>query len=380
MFTKSPGIGGRIRQRIEDFQVDELPKSSPPGDEYTIFWLEKFNWDTHRAIRAIADRLHVSEKRFGIAGTKDRRAVTRQRVSVWKIEPEQLERLQIRGLKLYNFSKSAERINLGDLEGNKFIIIIRDINLTKEETESRLKKLFIELEKGIPNLFGSQRFGEVRAVTADVGRAIIKGDLEGAVKIYLTKVFEDEPDDAKIARNFLAENWGSREAYLKALEMFPKRLHFERTMLDALVKTPTDFAGALRKLPKRLRKMFINAVQAELFNSAVSWYVKTFGLEQRDVPLVGYDTVLNMEDPLHKKISELMAEQQLSIEQFRLPHSPELSTTGGTRKMLLLPRNLRIMEIVDDDFNPGKKSAKISFELPSGCYASVVLSEIMKSS
>lgn len=49
------GIGGRLRQRIEDFRVEEIPKLLPEGDEYTVFWLEKFNWDTNNAIRAIAN-------------------------------------------------------------------------------------------------------------------------------------------------------------------------------------------------------------------------------------------------------------------------------------------------------------------------------------
>lgn len=377
-FTKAPGIGGRLRQRIEDFQVEEMPKPSPPGDEYTIFRLEKFNWDTHAAIKAIADRLHVSDRRFGIAGTKDRRAVTRQRVSVWRIGPEQLERLQIRDLKLYGFEKSAERINLGGLEGNRFVITVRDIGLAKDETEKRLEALFVELAKGIPNVFGPQRFGEVRTVTADVGRAILKGDFETAVKIYLAKAFEAEPEDAETARRYLAENWGSRETYLKALEIFPQRLHFERTMLDYLTKIPTDFAGALRRLPKRLRKMFINAVQAEIFNEVVGWYVENFGLAQQAVPLVGHDTALDMDNPLHKKISGILEREGIMLADFKLPHSPELATTGSTRQMVLMPRGLRIIEISDDDFNSGKTKATIGFELPAGSYATVLLAEVMK--
>lgn len=380
MFTKSPGIGGRLRQRIEDFKVEELPKKSPPGEEYTIFWLEKFNWDTNRAIEAIANRLHVSIKRFGVAGTKDRRAVTKQRISVWKIEPEQLENVHIRDMKLYNFEKSAERINLGDLEGNRFIIIIREIGLDEEEIRKRLENVFSELKKGIPNVYGTQRFGEVRAVTSDVGRAMMKGDFEEAVKIYLAKVFDNEPEDSKAARTYLAEHWGEREAYEKALDIFPERLHFERTMLDSLAQVPTDFSAALRRLPKRLRKMFINALQAEIFNEAVEWYVKSHKLVQQDVPLVGYDTQIDTKNEIHKKIIEIMERENIELEDFKLPHSPELATTGSQRPMLLIPKDLEMVEIAEDEFNEGRRRATVSFELPSGAYATVVLAEIMKSS
>ncbi len=377
-FTKAPGVGGRLRQRIEDFKVEEIPKPSPPGDEYTIFWLEKFNWDTNRALAAVAHALHVGPKRFGIAGTKDRRAVTKQRVSVWKVEPELLEHLRVRDIKVSGFEKSSERINLGDSEGNKFVITIRDIGLENDEVRMRLESLFFELDKGIPNIFGPQRFGEVRKVTSEVGRAMLRGDTEGAVKLYIAKAYDREPEDSKAARNFIWENWGDKENYLKALGMFPDRLHFERTMLDSLTKIPTDFAAALRRLPKRLRKMFLNAVQADVFNEVATWCATNYSLEQRTIPLVGHDTILSPSEPIDNKIMEIMKREGIEQSAFKMPHAPELATSGSSRNFMLVPKNLKIDDIADDDFNPGKLKAVISFELPAGAYASVVLAEVLK--
>src|SRR3989344_7178339 len=274
-FTKSPGVGGRIRQRIEDFKVEEIPIELPTGDEYTIFWMEKFDWDTNRALQVLARRLRVSAKRFGIAGTKDKRAVTKQRISAWRIPKEQFGHANIRGLKFYDFSASSGRINLGMSGGNSFEITIRNIGLAHEETRTRMHALLKELEHGIPNLFGPQRFGEVRAVTQLVGLEMLKGNFENAVKSYLAKVFEGEPDDAKQAREELNIVWGSKQGYLSALESFPFRLTYERQMLDYLSKYPTDFAGALRRLPKRLRKMFLNAVQADIWNKTIIEYLKS---------------------------------------------------------------------------------------------------------
>ncbi len=392
-FTKTPGIGGRIRQRVEDFQVWELPKEKPVDTDpeknvYTLFTLEKWNWDAHLALRALARALRVGITRFGVAGTKDRRAVTRQRVSVWKIGEEELKKVNVRGITLYDFSESSERLVLGDLEGNRFTIIIRDISLDEKALKGRLEEIFLELKDGIPNIFGEQRFGTVRAVTSLVGRALLRGDFEGACRIYLAQVFEEEPEDSKRAREFLENNWGRKEAYLKALEIFPKRLKFERTMLDFLSKNQTDFAGALRKLSKRLRKMFINAVQAEIWNEAVvsctkhditpeprAWRGK---LEQQDLPLPGYDTVFNERNKLHAEMQKVMDEMKIKLEDFRLPRSPELATTGGTRKVLLVPANLKVSGIGVDEFNEGKMKVIIEFSLPAGAYATVVLNELMK--
>ncbi|MFH0830009.1 MAG: tRNA pseudouridine(13) synthase TruD [Candidatus Aenigmatarchaeota archaeon] len=381
-WTKSEGTGGKIKERIEDFQVWEIPKQKPVSEkpeenEYTLFTLEKWNWDANRALQTLARALRVSIKRLGVAGTKDRRAVTRQRVSVWKIPEEQLSRVSIRGLKLSDFSKSSERIVLGDSEGNRFEVTIRGIELDEKTLKKRLEALFKEMEKGIPNVFGEQRFGTTRPVTALVGKALLKGDIEGACRIYLAKEFEGEMEDAATARAELNKKWGTKEGYLEALKLFPERLDFERSMLDSLSKLPTDFAAALRRLPKRLRKMFINAVQAEIWNKTVEkeWKNKP---EQQELPLPGYDTVFDKKNKLHVEMQKIMEEAGITLKEFKLPHSPDLATTGGMRKVLLVPEELKLIDIVADEFNEGKLKATISFTLPAGAYATVVLAEIIK--
>jgi len=378
-YTRTAGIGGRIRERIEDFQVWEIPKSksaSSGENEYTTFTLEKWNWDSNLALHALARALRVSIKRFGIAGTKDRRAVTRQRISVWNIGEEQLQGVRIRGLTLSDFSKSSERIVLGDLEGNRFIATIRGIELDEDTVKHRLSALAQELSKGIPNLFGPQRFGTSRPVTAPVGRALLKGDFEQACRIYLAEVFDSEKEDALKAREELSRNWGTREGYLNALNTFPERLGFERGMLDHLSKLPTDFAGALRKLPKRLRKMFINAVQAEIWNTAVE---KHWGhISQQELPLPGHDTVFDDGNELHREIQRTMEQMGFSLEDFRLPRSPELATTGSAREVLLVPQEMKVVEVTKDEINEGKMKATVEFTLPAGAYATVVLAELMK--
>lgn len=382
-FTKTNGIGGRIRQRIEDFEVEEIPKSmaqqlltNSPDNEYTVFWLEKFNWDTNAAIIALARALHVSKTRFGMAGTKDKRAVTRQQISAWKVPAEELKRINIKGLRLYGYKTSNKRLTLGDLAGNRFIVTIRDISLPKDEVEKRIDNINNELKKGIPNIFGPQRFGDVRPITAEVGRAILKCNLEIAVKLYLTRVFDKEPEDVRNVRQYLASHWKDKKARVEALKIFPRRLKWERSILGYLIQYPNDYGGALRRLPKRLRKMFINAVQAEIWNNAVKELLAK-GIKRATLPLVGYDTVLDNDI---KMIFEAELDKMgITQESFKVPCMPELATTGSERAMMLQVNDLKILEITDDELNPGKLKVKISFSLPAGSYASIVLKEIMKS-
>jgi len=364
-YTKSPGIGGRLKQRISDFVVEEIPIPTVPGDEYTIFWLEKFNWDTQKVIRFIARKLHISIKRIGFAGTKDKRALTKQRMSIWKIEPERMEKIDLKDVRISNMSKSKNRIELGDHKGNKFVINIRDVDLSNEVIEKRIKDVFLELEKGIPNLFGPQRFGETRPMSHIIGKHIIRGEFEEAVKIYTSKAYPLEPDDAKEARNFLKENWGK---FKEAMEIFPKRLLYERMMIDYLAQNPSDYAGAIRRLPRKLAKLLVNAYQSYIFNKSFEFYKKVPEI----IELVGYNT-----EP-DEIIGKILKEEKIKPEEFSIKHMPELKCSGSDRNTILIPKDLKLLGISDDEFNEGKKVVKVAFELPPGSYATIVLKEIMK--
>lgn len=386
-YTKTEGIDGRIKQRIEDFIVEEMPprkSDSNKTDEYIIFWLEKFNWDTNQILKLIAKKLHISENRMRIAGTKDKRALTRQRVSLWdpdKALEEKLKAIRIRDIKIYNISR-GEKIRLGELEGNRFLITIRNICLSEDEIKSRLEKISDEMKKGMPNIFGPQRFGETRPITGAVGKEMLKNDFENAVRIYLADYFDAEPEDAKKARRLLSENW-NMAGFKKALETFPYRLKNERSMLFYLQEHPQDFAGALRRLPKRLRKMFLNAYQAGIWNSVAEEYFLSGekngkSMENKKIPLVGYDTGLDEDDAMHKKIMNALKKDKIKLSDFAMKGMPELKCFGSERDFLLFPKNMKLAKISDDGFNPGKKVAQISFNLPKGSYATIVLREIIK--
>ena len=90
--TDDPGCGGVIRSLPEDFKVEEVGESlNYEGGRYLVLDVEKKDWDTHHLIREISRQLRISQKRFGWAGTKDKRAVTRQRISIMNLDESELE-------------------------------------------------------------------------------------------------------------------------------------------------------------------------------------------------------------------------------------------------------------------------------------------------
>ena len=370
--SDTPGISGKLRVKVEDFIVEEHFEPCDDGEgEYVHFILEKYNWDTIRAITQISRRLRVSLKRFGYAGTKDKRALTRQRVSVWRVSEEELANLEIPGLRLYNFTRCRERINLGNLLGNEFTVTIRRLN--GEDLEDTLAETTAQLSlRGVPNYFGYQRFGTVRPNTHLVGRAIVQGDLEEAVMLYLARPYPKERSDAFTARKLLDET----RDYRRALELFPARLHYERNMLDSLSKNPRDFAGALRRLPKKLRRMLVHAYQSYLFNRILSRLIaEGADIRDREIPLFGYESRFSpgRQGEIEREVLE---EENLELESFRIKSLPELAMPGSARKAAV---NTRVSHtLAPDELHEGMKKLVVRFFLPPGSYATTVLREYMK--
>lgn len=379
--SKTDGIGGRIKQIPEDFIVEEI---NPEGNileigksgnftreqisgEYLHFTLQKRNWDNILAIKEISKRLGISYKRFGFAGTKDKRALTTQRVSVRDVSGENLKKVNINDITIGNFEYGNEGINLGDLWGNRFAITIRDLKCDREILEVRIKAIMGEIASGVPNFFGVQRFGTTRPITHLVGKEILGGNFENAVMIYLIKNFEEETEETRKAREFLRETNDFKEG----LKIFPKYLSYELAILNHLVKKPADFVGALRKLPKKLRWMFVHAYQGFIFNKALSEYINR-GIIVEKLPLVGYETGID------EITNEILDDEKITMEDFKISAMPELSSKGIYRDCFVEVKDFNILDISDDELNTGRNKIKIQFSLSKGNYATTVVREFMK--
>src|SRR5687768_16278718 len=103
-----PGVGGRIKDRPEDFEVEEVPAYEPCGTgEHLFLWIEKRDVGAEWFVREIARRLSVAAGEIGTAGLKDRHAVTRQWVSVPASAEARLAQLDGDGITLLRSSRHA---------------------------------------------------------------------------------------------------------------------------------------------------------------------------------------------------------------------------------------------------------------------------------
>jgi len=388
-FIKTKKEEGKIKEKPEDFIVEEITKdgeilrvnqnfekNDEEGD-FVVFVLQKRLWDTYQALLKISKALNRGKKAFGFAGTKDRRAITTQLASFYKVEKQKLLAIRIKDIQINGAWKSKQGIRLGELLGNRFEILVKTKNY-EEEYFNEFKKLC-----KIPNYFGPQRFG-ARKNNFDIGIKLLKRDFESAALEFLCSTKNERNEEAKEARERLREEMD----FKKALEYFPRFLKYERRMLSLLSEQPKNFIGAFRTLPRSLKLMFIHAVQAQIFNEVLEKKVKENTLEKEkrrckqnfygfpdlqnisengEFPLgnlIGYESIL---DPYEE---EALSKYSISKEDFLFKEFPEISQKGKLRPL--------VVAVKDFEFKAENEGVRLSFSLPNGSYATVFLMQFFE--
>jgi tRNA pseudouridine13 synthase len=166
-----PGIGGKIKTIPEDFEVEEIPAYEPSGQgDFLYLWIEKRDMGAEFFTRQVARRLDIPVAEVGTAGLKDRHAVTRQMVSVPANVEARLPLLEGDGIKVLRVSRHSNKLRPGHLHGNRFRILIREpANVDARTIIDRLR------QHGLPNYYGPQRFGH-DGKTLQMGLALLHGE------------------------------------------------------------------------------------------------------------------------------------------------------------------------------------------------------------
>ncbi len=181
-----PGVGGRIKAHPEDFEVEEIPAYEPSGQgEHLYLWVEKRDMGAEYFVRQVAQRLGVPPGEVGTAGLKDRRAVTRQWVSVPAAAEARLAGLDGDGLRLLQTSRHTNKLRPGHLRGNRFRVLVRDV--PPDAAERAAPILARVREQGLPNFYGPQRFGR-DGETARLGMELLRGERRGVRSPFLRKL------------------------------------------------------------------------------------------------------------------------------------------------------------------------------------------------
>lgn len=385
-----PGIGGRLKATPEDFLVEEVPLYFPSGQgQHTYATIEKVGLSTPAAVRKIAQALGVSPRSIGYAGLKDAQAITRQTLSIDNVPPETVQALEVPGVTVLEVSRHRNKLKTGHLAGNRFQIRVTGVEQTAaSQAETILSRLS---EKGVPNFFDAQRFGN-RGNTGRLGQLIVEDNSREFVAEFLGRPQPHESTAIQAARARV-----DAEAWADALAIWPKKFSDERQVLTAIQRGEGDVSVALNALNKKTKRFFVSAFQAELFNhlladrvpgidqiedgdvaylhqKGAAFVVESAATEQPRAdsfeispsgPIFGTKTLLAQGKPGEKE-RKLLADYSLSAEAFKVPG---LKISGARRPYRFQLKSPRVW------WDAG---LMIAFELPSGAYATRVLAEVMK--
>jgi len=414
-FTPFKGVNGKLRTQPEDFFVTEISKYPPKTDSgrFTIAEVTATNWETNILIRELSNRLHISRQRVGFAGTKDKRAKTTRLMSFFNIPIEKLSELKIKDVEIKNIYYSTSSVKIGNLLGNRFEIIVRNIDKKTDLKNIQKNCSFLEEQGGFPNFYGIQRFGIIRPITHIVGKHIVKSNFEKAAMTYIANPIKGEDEESYNLRAKLKKT----KDFSYALKSYPYNLNYEKAILNKLVVNPKDFVSALKELPKNLLTMFTYAYQSYLFNKILSErinnklplneaivgdiilpirkgildengiMVKENNIEKVNKQiskgkaaisgiLFGSDSTFSegkMGEIEHKVIDK----EKIDPRDFIIPEIPYISSAGSRRPLLAKFKDLNY-KLIKDELKDNKNALNLNFELQKGSYATSLLREFMK--
>lgn len=325
-----------MKVQPEDFEVEEIPAYEPGGTgEHLYLWIEKRDLPHDVMLRRLSKVLDVSTNDIGVAGIKDKFAVTRQYVSVPARCAGQVEQLQADDLRVLRSLPHGNKLRTGHLRRNRFRIVVRN---TAEDAAAKASAIFDIVQKtGVPNYYGEQRFGR-DGQTLTLGLDLLAG--------------RSQPRDIP----------------------FQKRKFLLRLALSSVQSDLFNQSLAGRMQDQLLSTVFVGDVM-EVVESGGKFVVEDSAREQARLdageivvtgPMFGVKMLATAGDPAERE-KTILSRSGLKIADFA-NYSQLMS--GARRAYLVKPADLSFEAVPD--------GIRFEFALASGAYATILLREFMK--
>ncbi len=401
----------KIKQIPEDFIVKEISnvKLSNEG-KYCIYELKKQNIDSIEAKRIVARKFRIRSNDMGIAGLKDKYACATQLISIKTNKKNKLN-FKEKNLSLKFIGLSQHPIKTGSLLKNNFTITVRDIR--KDQIENLSSEISLIKRFGIPNYFDSQRFGSVSSSKEFIAKKLIGDDFEGALKIYLTFFTRHASSRIRKFRKIIKENWGNWGRCLELTKNI-KAKKDDLKIISFLKDNPKSFVEAFNLIDNYVKEIFVSAYQSYLWNESVKEFLKLKSksksknllknlcyskynagflifykeldneildlLKNKEFPMI--DRKIKIQDPeILEIVNKILSSEKIKQEDLKIKKI-NLFFKARNRKIILIPENLELKSIEDDELNSRKNhqrfKAVISFNLEKGSYATLIIKRLFQ--
>ncbi|XP_065547625.1 pseudouridylate synthase PUS7L isoform X2 [Lathamus discolor] len=409
----------------KSFTVSDV--NDQPNMSIMVRFREK-GWSRKRSAGGFKEKQDLYTD-FSYTGIKDKKAITYQPMVVKKVSPERLKeigsKMEKKGIRIHNVHSACQHLRLGQLKGNHFDIVVRDLKHHSHDCSADLKMRISEAmenveTKGFVNYYGPQRFGQGQNVQTDqIGLALLNEKMVKAVKLLFTP--EDTDDPVNNARRYFLRTEDAKGA----LVMLPEFKVREKMLLRALHRYGVNHEGCTKgwlNIPHSMRIFYVHAYCSKIWNEAASYRLKIYGskvvegdlvfseenaenislndkvhvvtaaeelankysINQVVLPVVGH-SIKYPSNKVGQWYHERLSKDELQMCKFRV--SPlQLNIPGCYRPILKKVQNLSYffevsekgIKVEDNHLNESKVSLHISFDLDPSCYATVCLREIMK--
>lgn len=381
----------KIKQRPADFRVEELTDVIP-GDrgDFALYRLHKVGWTTPDALAAVRRRWHLDDHRVSFGGLKDRHAETIQFFSVFRGPRRNLRHA---GVAVTYLGQVPEPYISANITANRFAVTVRHLTVVGEQ--SALAGLAETEKTGLPNYFDDQRFGSVAGGGEFVGRELVRGRFEEALRLALAEHYTYDRAEGKREKEILQRCWGDWPACLAALP----RGH-ARSIVDYLAAHPAHFKGAVARLRPELGRLYLSAYQSYLWNRTLDRWLRgafpadalgvvSLRLGEFAVPLRPADGVTERWQGLtlplpsarlrpdlgsewYRLAEAVLADEGLTLATLKVPGLAKPFFSKGERAACVRPAGLRA-EPGEDELNRGRRKLTLTFELPRGSYATMLV-------
>jgi tRNA pseudouridine13 synthase len=330
-----PRISGILKQQPDDFVVDEVPAYLPCGEgEFVYLHMQKTGLSGEQMVSLLAAALKIAHQDIGVAGLKDRQAITRQWISVpSKCEPL-LSAIDHPGIEILDRRRHGNKLRAGHLRGNRFTIRVRTDEAAAAQTAAAI---IPELQRrGFPNYYGEQRFGR-DSETLRLGLDLLAGRATPA-------------DVPRARRKFLV-----RLAYSAVQSALFNALLSQRVL-----------AGTVDRV--------LSGDVLQVVASGGCFRTEEIGVDQPRVDAGELVTAGPMFGP-----KMLLAADETAAAEDRLLADCGLSRDDFARSASLTPgaRRPNVIRPADVQVQPDPAGLALRFTLPSGVYATTFLRELL---